>query len=325
MENERKKFRFEILLERYFTNFHRILFTNLIFAVPSAVIFALFYFLNSFIFKDSLVVPFLLLSIIPLYPFYAGVVMVCRNIARGERDVPVFRSFIRAVKDNFPHFLLHGVLIYVASMLCVLAVSLYVSMLSVSWVFYGLLFVVIVIALFVLYTAFYIPLMSITYDLPLKYVYKNSFLMSFGEFKNNLFATLALAVVFGICFTAVAFINSGMAKIIVVAALWVLLIPATCTFMYVFFVYDGMTAIIRDKDELSRELTDSIDKSLEQRKKEMNPQTVEEDFSDIDISSLKDTDDYIFHNGRMVKQSTLLRMIREREQQNAESGSDSDE
>lgn len=315
MESERKRFKFEVLLERYFTNFHRVLLTNLIFAVPSAVIFAAFYFLNSIIFQDRLVVPFLLLSIIPLYPFYAGVVMVCRNIARGDGDVPVFRSFLGAVKENFLQFLLHGVLIYAAVMVSVLAISLYVSMLSASWLFYGLLFFVIVIALFILYTAFYIPLMSITYDLPLRYIYKNSFLMSFGEFKNNIFATLALAVVFGICFTAIAFINSGMAKIIVVAALWVLLIPATCTFMYVFFIYDGMTAIIRDKEELSRELTDSIDKSLEQRKKELNPQAAEEDFSDIDVSTLKDTDDYIFHNGRMVKQSTLLRMIRERESQ----------
>lgn len=319
MDNERKRFRFEVLLERYFTNFHRILLTNLIFAVPSAVVFAAFYFLDSLIFKDTLAVPFLLLSIIPLYPFYAGVVMVCRNIARGESGVHVFKSFLSAVKDNFLRFLLHGVLIYVATMLSVLSISLYVSMLSASWLFYVLLFFVIVISLLLLYTAFYIPLMTITYDLPLKYIYKNSFLMSFGEFKNNIFATLALAVVFGICFTAVAFINFGMAKIIVIAALWVLLIPATCTFMYVFFIYDGMTAIIRDKEELSRELTDSIDKSLEERKNAMNPQTVEEDFSDIDISSLKDTDDYIFHNGRMVKQSTLLRMIREREQQEASS------
>ena len=93
MDNERKRFRFEVLLERYFTNFHRILLTNLIFAVPSAVVFAAFYFLDSLIFKDTLAVPFLLLSIIPLYPFYAGVVMVCRNIARGESGVLFSRAF----------------------------------------------------------------------------------------------------------------------------------------------------------------------------------------------------------------------------------------
>ncbi|WP_407383340.1 DUF624 domain-containing protein [Ruminococcus sp.] len=318
MENERKRLKFEVLLERYFTNFHRILFTNLIFALPSAVVFASFYFLNSLIFKDSLVVPFLLLGIIPLFPFFAGVVMVTRNIARGESNVPVFRTYFGAVKANFLPFLLHGVLIYVASMLSVLSISLYVSMLSVSWLFYVLLFFAIIITLLLLYTAFYIPLMSITYDLPLRYVYKNSFLMSFGEIKNNLFATLALAVVFGICFTAVAFINSGIVKIIIIAALWVLLIPATCTFMVVFFIYDGMTSIIRDKEELSRELSDSIEKSMAQKDKPQ-PQPTEEDFSYIDISTLKDTDDYIFHNGRMVKQSTLLRMIREQEEQKAKS------
>ena len=52
---------------------------------------------------------------------------------------------------------------------------------------------------------------------------------------------------------------------------------------------------------------------MEQEKKTV-VQSEEEDFSDIDISSLKDTDEYIFHNGKMVKQSAILRMIREKEQ-----------
>ncbi len=314
MENERKRLKFEILLERFFTNFHRILLTNLLFAVPSAVLFAAFYFLNTALFNGGVVMPVLLLVIIPLFPFYSGVVMVCRNIARGDSAVSVVRDFFNAIRLNFLPFLLHGFLIYVAAVLSVLSISLYISMLGNGWFFYGLLFVCIIIALFLLYTAFYIPLMTITYDLPLKYIYKNSFLMSFGEFKNNLFATLALAVVFGICFTITAFAGSETVLIIMLAVLWALLIPATVTFMYVFFVYDGMTAIIRDKEELSRELTDSINKSIaEHRDKQSAP--VEEDFSDIDISSLKDTDEYIFHNGRMVKQSTILRILREREQE----------
>ena len=88
--------------------------------------------------------------------------------------------------------------------------------------------------------------------------------------------------------------------------------------MIVFFIYDGMTAIIRDKEELSRELNDSIDKSLAEHRAKQSSAPAEEDFSDIDVSSLKDTDDYIFHNGRMVKQSTLLRMIKERELRESE-------
>ena len=313
MENGRKRFRFEILLERYFTNFHRILLVNLIFAVPSAVVFTAFYLLNISLFKGAVSVPVAMLAVIPLFPFYAGVVMVCRNIARGDEGVRVFSSFWSAVRDNFPAFLLHGALVYVVALLSFFAISLYVSMLSLNWIFYALLFFCIIIVLFLMYTVFYVPLMSITYDLPLRYVYKNSFLMSFGEFKNNFFATLALAVVIGICFTVTAFARSELALIIMLAVMWALLIPATCTFMVVFFVYDGMTDIIRNKDELSGELTKSIDKSLAERQNNRNTESAEEDFSDIDISSLKDTDDYIFHNGRMVRQSTLLRMLREKE------------
>ena len=156
--------------------------------------------------------------------------------------------------------------------------------------------------------------MNITYELPLRYVYKNSFLMSFGEFKNNFFATIALAVVLGICFTVTIFIRSETALFITFAVMWALLLPAACTFMVVFFIYDGMTAIIRDKDELSREIGESIDKSLAERKRKPD-EPAEEDFSDIDVSSLRDTDEYIFHNGRMIKQSTLLKMIKQREEE----------
>ena len=136
---ERKKMKFEILLDRFFSNFHRVLFTNLLFAVPSAVLFGLFYLLSSLIFKD-VVIPFLMISMIPLFPFYSGVVAVCRNIARGDKGVPVFSTFITAVKNNFLPFLLHGLIVYIASLLSFFSISLYGSMLSQGWFFYVLLF-----------------------------------------------------------------------------------------------------------------------------------------------------------------------------------------
>lgn len=321
MTNERKRMKFEVLLERYFSNFHRILLTNLLFAIPSAVVFGVVYALNQWLFQGAISMPLSLIAIILLYPFYAGVVMVCRNIARGDSDVPIVKTFFTAIKNNFLHFLLHGIIIYIIVTLSTLAVSFYIAFLSAGWFFYVLLFFSIIIALLLLYTIFYIPLMSVTYDLPLRYIYKNSFLMSFGEFKNNVFATIAAAIVFGICFTAVAFIRSATLLAIMVSALWALLIPATVTFMIVFFIYDGMTNIIRNKDDISSELSDAIDKGMKEQKEKkaaQSAQHVEDDFSDIDISTLKDTDDYIFHNGKMVKQSTLLRMIREKQEKTAE-------
>ena len=326
MTNERKRMRFELLLERYFSNFHRILLTNLLFAIPSAIVFGALYALNNALFHGAISLPLSLTAIILLYPFYAGVVKVCRNIARGDTEVKVVKTFITAIKDNFLHFLVHGVVIYIIVTFSTLAVSVYVGFLSSGWFFYVLLFFSILIALLLLYTIFYIPVMSVTYDLPLRYIYKNSLLMSFGEFKNNIFATIAVGIVFGICFTAVAFIRSATVLAIVVGLLWALLIPATVTFMIVFFIYDGMKNIMQNKEDISGELTEKIEKGLkeqEEKKAEQAAQPVQDDFSDIDISTLKDTDDYIFHNGKMVKQSTLLKMIREQQEKAGESKNES--
>ena len=306
---DRKRMRFELFFERYFGNFHRIMLTNLLFAVPSAVVFTVFYFLNQVLF-NGIQEAFSMLAIILLYPFYAGVVMVVRNIARGDENVKVVSTFLNGVKDNLPQFLLHGVLVCIAVMFSYYSITFYISLLSVSWIMYAILFFCIVIVLIVFFISFYIPLMTVTYDLKLRFVYKNSFLMSFGELKNNLFATLAIAVVVAICLTATAFSKSVTVLAIILIALWALIVPATFTFCYVFFVYDGMADMINSKNSSSS--TD--DKAaLKEPKPADKPAPQEEDYSDIDVTTLKDTDDFIFHNGRMIKQSALLRMIREKE------------
>ena len=311
MGSERKKLRFEIFIERYFGNFHRVLLTNILFAVPSAVVFAIFYFISQALFK-GMNVAFSMLIIIFLYPFYSGVVMVARNIARGDEKVKVFPTFINAIRVNFPRFILHGVLVCAAAMFSYYSLSFYIGLLSASWLMYVILFFCILIVLLALFTSFYIPLMDVTYDIKLRYLYKNSALMSFGEFKNNFFALIAVAVVTAICFTVTAFSGDVLVLSIVLAALWILFLPATFTYGYCFFIYDGMAQMMTDKQgrasEIDSKIADKVNKNAD-KPQEM----ITEDFSDIDISSLKDTDDFIFHNGRMIKQSALLRMLREKE------------
>ena len=310
MENERKKLRFEIYLDRYFSNFGRILLTNLLFAIPSLLLVGLFYLLSNLLFHGFSTM-FMLLTIIPLYPFYAGVVKVTRNLARGDADVPTCSTFIGAVKDNFLLFLLHGVVICAAIIFSYASIAFYISLLSVSWLVVAVLFVSILIALFVLYASFYLPLMTVTYDIKLIYLYKNSLLMSFGEFKNNLFATLALLVVIALFMTMTAFSPSVLVLLIILGALWALLVPATVTFSYIFFIYDGMVNMIQSKDNTRPAEDEPVETATPVEK--LRASIEDDDFSDIDVSALRDTDDFIYHNGRMVKQSTLLRMAKEKQ------------
>lgn len=319
MTEERKRMKFEVLLERYFKNFPKILLLNLIFFVPSLVFGGISWLLvrmagNS----TALVVVLGLLPMIPLFPFYAGVVAVCRNIARGDENVNVFPLFFSAIKENFFSFLLHGAVFYAATLLSFFSISMYVGMLSLSWFFYVLLFICIVIVLFVFFTMFYVPLMTVTFDIKLRHVYKNAFLMSFGEFKNNLFATFALAVVLAVSVTIIFLLGSNFTAIMLIfIVLWALVLPATCTFSVIFFIYDGMYNLITQKEERKRELEETIANG---GKKVQKKETFrEEDFSDIDVSSLKNPDDYIFHNGKMVKQSVIINHLKAKESEKNES------
>ena len=220
---ERKKLRFEILIEKLFTNFGKLFLTNLLFAVPSLAFFFAFYFLRNALFPNTNIV-FCLLSIIFIYPFYAGVVKVIRNIVRGDETFSVFQTFISGIKENFLPFLLHGFVISIASIISFLSINLYINLVSQSWIFGALLFFSIIVVLFILFASFYLPLMTVTFELPLRYVYKNSFLMSYGEIKNNFFALFAVIVFFGIVLTFMLIAGNALWALIIVIALWALLL-----------------------------------------------------------------------------------------------------
>ncbi|MBQ8538688.1 MAG: DUF624 domain-containing protein [Ruminococcus sp.] len=310
MEDNRKRMKFEILTERYFTNFWSILLCNLIFFVPLLFALAIMFLLQSFV-QGALYTVLSSLLVIAVFPFYSGLVLVCRNLARGDDDVKVFSTFVKGVKDNFKKFTLYGAITCVVFLVCYFSISVYAKLLSLSWIFYALLFVSIIIALAVLFIFFYVPVMTVTFDLSLKNIVKNSFLMSFGEIKNNFFALIALAVVLAIAFTVLAFSTDVVVLIIMTLILLSTFVPATCQFVVTFFIYDDMYASIAKRDDKSK----MLDKAIAEAKAEAQGKTIYEDYSDVDISSLKDTDDYIFYKGKMVKQSVLLKRALEQRQQ----------
>ncbi len=305
--------KFEILVDRYFSNFHRIMFTNLLFFVPLAVFFGISYLLHSFV-EGTLytVLSFLLIALV--FPFYSGVVLVSRNLSRGDEDVNVFQNFIKGVKENFLKFLLYGVILGFVTLFSYFSISIYAKLLSESWIFYVALFVCILIALAVLFIFFYVPVMTVTFDLSVKHILKNSFLMSFGEIKNNFFALVALAVVLAVCFTFTALCTVAWLLILVTFLLLALVLPASCQFVVSFFVYDDMYGSIAQRDTKSKEIEEAIAIAKDKR----SGKTVTEDYSDVDISSLKDTDDYIFYKGKMIKQSVLLKLALEHRENNTD-------
>lgn len=300
-----------VALSNFFTNFFRnlpkLLLTNLLFAIPLAFLFGIFYLVQTYLLKSIFI---LFLTVIPLFPFYAGVTQVTAHMARGEEDVDVFHNFVAGVKDNFLRFLFHGAVVFVAIVFSYFSISLYITLASsISGIFYVLLAVSIIIAVIFLFAFYYLPSMTVTFDLSMKNIYKNSMLMTFGEFKHNLIATFGLFIVALICATVLFCCGDGIVLVITTAILGLFIVPSIMSYIINCAVYNNMHSMITS----SKKKVAEIDQKLENRRNgqlfdaEPEKSFVPDDFDDIEIDDSKDGDEYIFYNGKMVKRSVLIK------------------
>lgn len=314
MSAEKNSIALSDFFTKFFHNIPKLLLTNLLFALPFAVFFGIFYLIQTYVFKSIFV---LFLAVIPIFPFYAGITQVTAHMARGEENVDVLHNFLLGIKDNFLRFIIHGVVVFAAIVFSYFSITLYITLASTSSrFFYFLLAISIIIALIFLFAFFYLPSMTVTFDLSMKNLYKNSMLMAFGEFKHNLIAVFGLFILALVCATAILCCGDGLALVIVTAILGLFIVPSIMSYIINCAVYKNMYAMITG----SKNKTDEIDRKLENRRKgqlfdnEPEKSFVPEDFNDLEIDSSKDGDEYIFYNGKMVKRSVLIKQKQKSEE-----------
>lgn len=309
MSNEKSPVALTTFITSLFHNFPKLLLTNLLFAVPSAVFFGLFWFVNTATGLNSNFILFL--TAIPLFPFYAGIVQVTSHMVRGEKNVDVVHNFISGVKENFLRFLVHGAVFYAAMFFSYYSITMYASFGRFNGMFYILLAISIIVSIFFLFSFYYIPPMTVTFDISMKNIYKNSALMTFGEFKHNIIATFGLFVLFLICATVLMCCYVPIAVIIATIILALFLVPSIMSFIINSAIYKPMYKTIVGGDEKSKE----IDKKIENRKngifddnEETSQKNIAEGFSNIEVDENADGDEYIYYNGKMIKRSVLLKI-----------------
>lgn len=302
-----------VFFSRLFRGMPRLLLTNLLFAVPLGVFFGVFYLINELTGLHANL--FLLLTVIPVFPFYAGVVQVTAQMSQSDEKVPVFSSFVSAVRENFLPFLLHGVVLYLAIFFSYWSISLYAQLGKQQPMFYTLLVISAVIALFFLFMFFYVPAMTVTFNIKLRSVYKNSFLMTFGEFKYNLLALFGLFLLSVVASTfLIACAGNTVAIIIVTAVLALALVPSIAAFIIHSAVYKRMYLMVADNTEQSEAVDQKLSKKQQelqeiknkQKKKELN-----EELKKLDLDADGDDSEYVYFNGRMVKRSVIRKLQQE--------------
>ena len=158
------------------------------------------------------------------------------------------------------------------------------------------------VCLFLLFASYYLNIMTVTIDIKLRPLYRNCLLFSFGELKNNFLATIALLIFSAVIFAAIVIFFNPVYVAVMLMLLSLLIIPSTVQYIITFYVYDGMINIL---DESRK------DKKQEKPDENKNKKTVIEKSEAEELSEVvSDTkDEYIFHNGRMIKRSEVEKQL----------------
>ena len=294
-----------------FRNIPRMMLTSFLFAVPTAAFFALFWFLGTLLPVTSEQARLItMLALIPSFPFYAGVVKVTAKMAAGEEKTPVCSRFFSALKENFWRFLVHGTVFYAAVVFSYVSFNMYLRLLATNAVFMGPLIITIIIILIFVFMFFYIPVMTVTFDIPMRYIYKNSFLMCYGELKHNFIALLGLFFLTVVSTTfLICCYGSPVAVIIVSAVLFAFFVPAIASFIINSAVYARMYEMLTDRSGRTSEINAKIEEKEKGRQKKGESRedylkTVREFKLDESIPD----DEYVYFNGRMVKKSVIKKL-----------------
>ncbi len=277
---------------RFFTKLPQLLLGGILFSVPLAVFLGIFVLIGRLTGLNNI---FLLaiwsLAIIPVMPFYAGLVMVVRKYSVEKEDANVFHVFFESVKENFKAFLFHGFILYLITVCAFFAVIYYYSLAQTDIVFGSVLTLYLIFIILLIATMCYVPLISVTYELRYRDVYKNSFLLVFGKILRSLAAMVLLAVVSFAAFLALLFTFDKGVWFAVVIALVLLLYPLLSCYIVNSVLAKGVQETVgyftgKNAQPLAVAPGSGAD-SAEQEVKALE---------NADSSS-----DYVFVNGKMIK------------------------
>lgn len=310
MATERKKFTFENLVSIYFRKFYKIIFTNLLFAVPTVAVGVILYFLTKPL-GEILSLVISMLTVVICYPLYAGVTLVTRNLGRGE-EVKVLECFLGGIADNYKKFLVHSIILYFILTIGIFSFTFYSRMaVALGGIMYVLLITMILIALWLMFMFYYVPLMTVTFDLSLKNIYKNSALMAIGELKVNFVTLFSVLIFTAICATPLIFsAGNAIAVIVITAVMLIAVYPASYSLITGFFIQDTMMMMVTGRGDEVHDI-----KSTEEKLAKLRNET-KDDLENIDIEKVKNSrEEYIFHNGKMIKRTTILEMLKDKEEE----------
>lgn len=269
---------------KFFTSFPKLFLAGLIFSAIFSASIGVFALLAKLVGFNNIII--IGLGIIPAMPFYAGLVMIIRKISIEKKDIKVFNTFFKAVKENFKAFLIHGVILYAIVACSFFALLYYYTLAQDDVVFGSVLMLYVIFTVLMLVMMFYVPIMTITYELRLRDIYKNSFLLIFGKVLRNLIALILLGVVSALAFLALIF-SEGIVFYLAIAII-VALYPMLASYIVNSVIAKGLQDSVGSFVAVNNVYIPTEEEIAYEQA------VVENDTSDSD---------YVFVNGKMIKKN----------------------
>lgn len=300
MKKEKKKF--TGLFSKYLHFIPQLVLANLMFAIPMIISFALVWVIETF---TAQIVFIQFLPIWFLMPFYCGLCKVAKDIIIGK-EVKGVRPFLGAVKANLKYSIVHGFIFYIVALIDYFALIFYYqagTYNAVMYVVFGLCVAVTILSVFCL---FYVPVITVTLDIKLKYIYKNAALMSLGELPKNLLALLSCAACVAIVTTLFSFTGNYLGAFVTIMILLVVILPVTMAYVITAIIYPSIDKLLIEKD--GKNLKDKLDPSTADTHALLVAQLEE---NPIDPAMLEgDENELVFYDGKMIKRAKLIEIYK---------------
>ncbi len=291
-----RKYSLSDFFSGYFSNYGRLLLSNLLFCIPLAVFIGILVLISQFVENLSWFIIFLLIPF--MSPFFAGLTNVCRKLT-AEKAVRPVKDFFSGIKDNWLFFLINSILLYAltSGMFVMLALNRQADSGAVT--FY-LIIISLTSLLFVL-IEFSALTMSVSVELGFADIFKNSILLVGKGIVNHLKTLFALLFVAFFMYSIAALINSFIPLLVVYGILCLLSLPTLIMYIIVFNSYQTVDKYVISpfSQESRREEQKRLDK---QKDEEL---TIEE----LEPLAAGDPEEYVFLNGKTVKRKTVIKMI----------------
>ncbi len=297
MSQGQRKYGLSDFLSGYFGNFGKMLIVNLLYCIPLAVLagmlFAVFYI-------TGVINIFVLFLLIPVMsPFFMGMVYVCRKVTERKKIYP-WKDFQKGIRDNWKFSLVNGLIMYAVTSGLYVTFAYFREHLDNSFIMMYLILSALVTLVFVC-VELSIVVMAVSVELKESELLKKSVLLIIQGFWQHIKTLLTYLFVSSLLFSVAVAANNMVVLLATAGILTLFLLPMFLTHIMVYNSYQTIERIVilpyKDasrKQELQQE----------QRQKEEKI-TIEE----LEILSKGKADEYVSLAGRMVKRSTVKKML----------------